>query len=97
MLLRVRPTPTRPPINTLYTPVDSAALHSILIVWRPWGNGCCCLGIAPRAKMLKESAWQLRLNLVTRLHLPHAMAMKLHVRKSNVVILILETAVTVGV
>ncbi len=31
--------------------------------------------------------------MVTRLHLPHAIIVRLHVRKSNVVILIQETAV----
>ncbi len=35
--------------------------------------------------------------LVTRLHLPHAIVERLHVRKSNVVVPTLETAVTVGV
>ncbi len=35
--------------------------------------------------------------LVTRLHLPHAIVVRLHVCKSNVVILTPETAVTVGV
>ncbi len=35
--------------------------------------------------------------MVTRLHLPHATVMELHVRKSNVVILKLETADIVGV
>ncbi len=35
--------------------------------------------------------------MVTRLHLPHAIVVSLHVRKSNVVILTPETAVTVGV
>ncbi len=35
--------------------------------------------------------------LVTRLHLPRAIVVRLHVRKSNAVILTPETAVTVGV
>ncbi len=35
--------------------------------------------------------------MVTRLHLPHATAMRLHVRKSNVVILTPETVDAVGV
>ncbi len=35
--------------------------------------------------------------LVTRLHLPHTIVVRLHVRKSNVVILTPETAATVGV
>ncbi len=34
---------------------------------------------------------------VTRLHMPHAIVVRLHVRKINVVILTPETAVTVGV
>ncbi len=35
--------------------------------------------------------------LVTRLHLPHAIVVRLHVRKSHVVILTPETVGTVGV
>ncbi len=35
--------------------------------------------------------------LVTKLHLPHAIVVILHVRTSNVAILTLETAGTVGV
>ncbi len=35
--------------------------------------------------------------LVTRLHLPHAIAVRLHVHKGNVVIFTPHTAVTVGV
>ncbi len=29
MVLRVKPTPTRFPTNSLYTPMDNTALHSI--------------------------------------------------------------------
>ncbi len=46
---------------------------------------CCCLGIASRTKMLKM------------LHLPHAIVVRLHVRKSNVVIFTPVKAGTVGV
>ncbi len=35
--------------------------------------------------------------LVTRLHLPHAIAVRLHLRQSSVVFLAPETAGTVGV
>ncbi len=42
--------------------------------------------------MRKTTAW-----LVTRHHLPHAIVVRLHVRKINVVILIAETAGTGGV
>ncbi len=35
--------------------------------------------------------------LVTRLHLPHAIVVRLHVRKRNVVTLTMEVAYTVGV
>ncbi len=35
--------------------------------------------------------------MVTSLHIPHAVLVRLHVRKINVVILTLETAFTVGV
>ncbi len=55
---------------------------------------CCCLGIAPRAQMLKMIACPLHPKW---LHLPHAIEVKLHVLKSNVVILTLETAGTTGV
>ncbi len=37
------------------------------------------------------------LKFATRLHLPHAIVVRLHVRKINVVILIPEVAATVGV
>ncbi len=49
-----------------------------------------CVVVA--AKMLKISTW-----ILTRLHLPHAIVVRLHVHKSNVVILTPETAVDVGV
>ncbi len=38
MLLRVKPTPTRFPTNSLYTPVDNTPLHSISYVCHPWGS-----------------------------------------------------------
>ncbi len=41
---------------------------------------------------LSSSPW-----LLTRIHLPHAVAVRLHVRKNNVAILTPETAVAVGV
>ncbi len=47
--------------------------------------------------MLKKSAWLLYLIGDVRLHLPHAIVVRLHVRKVNAVILTPETAVTVGV
>ncbi len=37
MVLRVKPTPTRFPTNSLYTPVDNTNLHSISSVCHPWG------------------------------------------------------------
>ncbi len=37
MVLRVKPTPTRFPTNSLYTPMDSTPLHSISSVCHPWG------------------------------------------------------------
>ncbi len=46
--------------------------------------------------MLKISAWLLPLK-GDKLHLPHAIVVRLRVRKNNVVILTPETAVTVGV
>ncbi len=33
-----------------------------MLVWRRVGDGCCCLGIAPRAQLLKKSAWLLHPN-----------------------------------
>ncbi len=58
---------------------------------------CCCLGIAPRAQLLKKSIWLLFTYLVTRLQLSHAIVVRLYVRKINVVILTPETAGTAGV
>ncbi len=46
--------------------------------------------------MLKKSACLLHL-ISDKVHVPHAIAGKLHVRKINVVILTPETAGTVGV
>ncbi len=40
MVLRVRPTPTRFPTNSLYTPMDNTPLHSISSVCYPWGDRC---------------------------------------------------------
>ncbi len=37
MAIRVRPTPTRFPINILYILLDKTSLHSISIVRRSWG------------------------------------------------------------
>ncbi len=49
-------------------------------------------------QLFKKSAWLLHPNFVTRLHLLHAIVVRLHVCKVNVVsILTLETAATVGV
>ncbi len=41
MVLRVKPTPTRFLINSLYTPMDNTPLHSISSVCNPWGYVCC--------------------------------------------------------
>ncbi len=54
VVLRVRPTPTRFPINSLYTPMDSIPLFSIPSVWRflsPFGCHC-------RSFPLPVCAWQ---------------------------------------
>ncbi len=60
-------------------------------------HGCCCgLGIAPRAKMLKMSAWLLHPKWWQG-STCRTIVERLHVRKSNVVILTPETVVTVGV
>ncbi len=54
---------------------------------------CCCLGIAPRAQVERLVTSPLS---VTRLHQSHAIVVRLHVRKSNVVTLTPETVDTVG-
>ncbi len=41
MVLRVKPTPTRFPTNSLYTAMDNTYLHSISSVCHPWGSRCC--------------------------------------------------------
>ncbi len=40
MALRVKPTPTRPPANSLSAPMDDTALHSILSLCHPLGSRC---------------------------------------------------------
>ncbi len=40
-VLRVKPTPTRFPTNSLYTPMDNTPLHSISSVGHPWVNPRC--------------------------------------------------------
>ncbi len=57
---------------------------------------CWCLGIASRAQLLKESAWLIHLT-GGKVHLLHAIVVRLHVHKANVVILTPESAGTVGV
>ncbi len=42
MVLRVKPTPTWFPTNSLYTPMDNTPLHSISSVCHPWGGSCRC-------------------------------------------------------
>ncbi len=37
---RVKPTPTRFPTNSLYTPMRNTPLHSISSVCQPWGTIC---------------------------------------------------------
>ncbi len=41
MVLRVRPTPTRFPTNSLYIPMDNIPLHSIPRMCQPWCLFCC--------------------------------------------------------
>ncbi len=38
LVLRVKPTPTGFPTNSLYTPMDNTPLHSISTVCHPWGK-----------------------------------------------------------
>ncbi len=38
LVLRVKPTPTRFPTNSLYTPMDNTPMHSISSVCHPWGR-----------------------------------------------------------
>ncbi len=40
-VLRVKPTPTRFPTNSLYTPMDNTPLHSISSMCHPWVNPRC--------------------------------------------------------
>ncbi len=44
MLLRVKPTLTRFPTNSLYTPMDTTPLHFISSVCNPRGESCCLVG-----------------------------------------------------
>ncbi len=44
MVLRVKPTPTRFPTNSLYTLMDNTLLHSIPSVCHPWGQGVLYAG-----------------------------------------------------
>ncbi len=53
-------------------------------------SSCCYVGTAPRAQLLKDSAWLLYL-IGKRPHLLHAIVVRLYVRKINVVILTPET------
>ncbi len=41
VVLRVKPTPTRFPINSFYTPMGNVPSHSLSIVCHPWGNSWC--------------------------------------------------------
>ncbi len=43
MVLRVKPTSTRFPTNSLYTPMDNTPMHSITSVCHPWGFSICVL------------------------------------------------------
>ncbi len=56
----------------------------------PFRSSCCCVGTAPRAQLLKDSAW-LPYLIGKRPHLPHAIVVRLYVCKINVVILTPET------
>ncbi len=58
MVLHVKPTPTRFPTNSLYTPMDNTPLHSISSMCHPW---VYCLGMSPRDQFLKKSAGLLHL------------------------------------
>ncbi len=49
MVLRVRPTPTRFPINIYYTPLDNTPMHS-----KPDVGWCYTFGITPRAQLLNS-------------------------------------------
>ncbi len=44
MILRVKPTPTRLPTNSRYTPMDNTPLHSIPNVCHSCGYMCCHIG-----------------------------------------------------
>ncbi len=88
MALQIKPTPTRFPTNSLYTPMDNTPLYSISSVCHPWGKLLLLL-FRYSAKSLNAQEERLATSpqLVKRLHLPHAIVVRLHVRESNVAIL----------
>ncbi len=47
MVLRVKPTPTRFPANSLYTPMDNTPLHSMSSVCHPWSR---CWGVLTKSQ-----------------------------------------------
>ncbi len=73
MVLRVKPTPTRFPTNSLNTPMDRTPFHSIPSVCQPWGrllsfratgHACPRLRHCPLQNFLKDAFGMAMKNLV---------------------------------
>ncbi len=82
MVVRVKPTPTRFPTNSLYTPMCNTPLHPISSVCLPWGALLLSCHSANGSISQEESYFTY---LVTRLHLPHARVVRLHMHKVYIV------------
>ncbi len=54
MVLRVKPTLTRFPTNSLYTPMDNTSLHSISSVCHPWGKLLLLLRRSAKSSISQE-------------------------------------------
>ncbi len=58
MVLRIMPTSTRFPTNSLYTPLDNTPLHSMSCVCHLWGQ---VVTVSVRLQELKKNVWLLRI------------------------------------
>ncbi len=94
MVLRVKPTRTRFPTKSIYTPMDNTPLHSISCVFHPWAGCCCRWGMAPRACSKVFGFFTLKALLP---YPSHAIVMRLHRRDvTYAVILIPKTVDLLG-
>ncbi len=80
MVLRVKPTLTRFPTKSLYTPIDNTPLHSLSSVCHPWGD---VVVVGYLTEMLAMHA----------LHLPYIGNGGLSVRLNSRVIRFLDEAI----